>query len=62
MGAVIKAWKENIIEPILIGDKEGIQNICEANNYDITGIRIIHEPDTEKSVEMAVRMVSSQTG
>ena len=28
LGAVIKAWKENIIEPILIGDKEGILNIC----------------------------------
>ena len=60
LGAVIKAWKDNIIEPILIGDKEGIQNICASNNYDITGLRIIHEPDTEMSVEMAVRMVSSK--
>ncbi len=60
LGAVIKAWRENIIEPILIGDKEEIQNICLANNYDITGVRIVHEPDTEKSVEMAVRMVSSK--
>jgi phosphate butyryltransferase len=60
LGAVVKAWKENIIEPILIGDKEGIQNICALNNYDITGLRIIHEPDTDKSVEMAVRMVSSK--
>jgi phosphate butyryltransferase len=60
LGAVVKAWQENIIEPILIGDKEGIQNICASNNYDITGLRIIHEPDTEKSVEMAVRMVSSK--
>ena len=39
LGAVVKAWKENIIEPILIGDKEGIQNICAANNYDITGLQ-----------------------
>lgn len=60
LGAVIRAWKDNIIEPILIGDKEGIQNICASNNYDITGIRIIHEPDTEMSVEMAVKMVSSK--
>ena len=60
LGAVIKAWKENIIEPILIGDKEGIQNICISHNYDITGLRIIHEPDTEKSVEMAVRMANSK--
>ncbi len=60
LGAVVKAWKENIIEPILIGDKEGIQIICASNNYSITGLRIIHEPDTEKSVEMAVRLVSSK--
>ena len=60
LGAVVRAWKNNIIEPILIGDKEGIQNICALNNYNITGVKIIHEPDTEKSVEMAVRMVSSK--
>src|SRR5674476_189401 len=60
LGAVVRAWKDNIIEPILIGDKEGIQNICASNNYNITGLRIIHEPDTEMSVEMAVRMVSSK--
>ncbi|MDO9339235.1 MAG: bifunctional enoyl-CoA hydratase/phosphate acetyltransferase [Bacteroidales bacterium] len=60
LGAVVRAWKDNIIEPILIGDKEGIQNICVSNNYDITGLRIIHEPDTEMSVEMAIKMVSSK--
>lgn len=60
LGAVVKAWKENIVEPILIGDKESIQNISASNNYDIEGLRIVHEPDPEKSVEMAVRMVSSK--
>jgi phosphate butyryltransferase len=60
LGAVVKAWKDNIIEPIFIGDKEEIQNICTSNNYNITGLRIIHEPETEKSVEMAVRMVSNK--
>jgi len=62
LGAVIQAWKDDIVEPILIGDKEGIQNICTANNYDITGLRIIHEPDLQMSVEMSVKMVSSQQG
>jgi len=60
LGAVIRAWNDNIIEPILIGDKEGIQKICAINNYDISGILIIHEPDTEMSVELAVKMVSSK--
>jgi phosphate butyryltransferase len=60
LGAIIKAWKDNIIEPILVGDKDGIESICKSYNYDITGVRIIHEPDTEKSVETAVKMVSSK--
>jgi phosphate butyryltransferase len=60
LGAVIRAWKDNVIEPILIGDKEGIQNICASNNYDITGVRIIHEPDMDMAVEMSVKMVSNK--
>jgi phosphate butyryltransferase len=60
LGAVIRAWKDKIIEPILVGDKESIQNICSANNYDIEGVRIIHEPDMEMAVEMSVRMVNNK--
>lgn len=59
LGAVLKAWHNNIIDPILIGDKGIIENICESNNYEISGLTIIHEPDTEKSVVMAVKMASS---
>ncbi|TFG44190.1 MAG: bifunctional enoyl-CoA hydratase/phosphate acetyltransferase [Bacteroidia bacterium] len=58
--AVLRAWRDEIIEPIFIGDKEGIQNICSENGYDITGLRIIHEPEIDKSVEMSVKMLSSK--
>jgi phosphate butyryltransferase len=58
--AVLRAWKDEIIEPIFIGDTEGIQTLCSENGYDITGLRIIHEPEIEKSVEMAVKMLSSK--
>ncbi len=60
LSAVLRAWKDDIIEPILIGDKEAIQIICTEYNYDITGLRIIHEPVIEMSVEMAVKMLSSK--
>ena len=60
LGAVIKAWKENIIVPVLVGDEAGIKNICASNNYDITGITIINEPSIEKSVETAVKMVHNK--
>jgi phosphate butyryltransferase len=60
LGAVIRAWKDDIVEPILVGNKESIQNICDSNNYDITGLRIIHEPDIGAAVEMSVKMASSK--
>jgi phosphate butyryltransferase len=60
LSAVLRAAKDGVIEPILIGDKESIQNISMSNGYDITGWRIIHEPDMDKAVEMAVKMVSSK--
>lgn len=60
LGAVIKAWKENIVEPILVGDVESIHNICSSSNYDISGLRIIHEPDVQKSIEMSIKMVSNK--
>ena len=60
LNAVLRAWKDGIIEPILVGDKEIIQNISLSNGYDIVGLRIIHESDTDMSVEMAVKMVSSK--
>jgi len=60
LSAVLRAAQDGIIEPILIGDKELIQNIASANNWDISGFRIIHESNTEVSVEMAVKMVSSK--
>jgi phosphate butyryltransferase len=60
LSAVLRAWKDEIIEPIFIGDKEEIQNICSEYGYDIMGLRIIHEPEIDKSVEMAVKMLSSK--
>lgn len=60
LGAVLKAWHENIVDPILVGDTDSIQKICSANNYDISGLRIIHEPDLVKSVEMSVKLVNSR--
>jgi phosphate butyryltransferase len=60
LGAVVDAWHDKIIEPILIGNKEEILSICFTNEYDISGLTIIHEPDMEKSVALAVRMAHSR--
>jgi phosphate butyryltransferase len=60
LSAVLRAWKDGIVEPILIGDKVAIQNISISNGYDISTLRIIHEANTEMAVEMAVKLVSSK--
>jgi phosphate butyryltransferase len=60
LGAVLKAWKEKIIIPILVGDEAAIHKICEESNFDISGLTIINEIHPEKSVEIAVKMVSSK--
>jgi phosphate butyryltransferase len=62
LGAVIRAWKENIIVPILVGDEEGIRKICADYNYDITGITIINEVNQQMAVETAVKMVHRGEG
>lgn len=60
MGAVLRATQENLIEPILVGDQAEIERICEANNYDVSSLEIINEPDPEKATEISVRMASSR--
>jgi phosphate butyryltransferase len=60
LSAVLRAAADGVVEPILIGDKEMIQNIALSNEFNIDGIRIVHEADMNKSVEMAVKMVSSK--
>ncbi len=62
MGAVVKAWKDNVIEPILVGDKESILNISAENNYDISGVSIVHEPDIEIATQLSVKMVNNHQG
>lgn len=59
LSSVLMAARDGFIEPILVGDREAIQRIAAENNMDITGMRVVHEPDTEMAVEIAVRMVRS---
>lgn len=60
LGAVLRASKDGVVIPVLVGDSDGIRNIADANGYDISDIRIIHEPVTEKAVELSVKLASSK--
>ena len=59
LGAVLRAWKDGIIEPILVGDRDAILEIASTYGFDLSGLNIIHEPLTQNAMEAAVRMVSS---
>lgn len=59
LSSVMMAARDGFIEPILVGDREAIQKLAAENNIDLAGTRMVHEPDTEMAVEIAVRMVRS---
>jgi len=59
LASVLMAAHDGFIEPILVGDKDAIHNIAAQNSFDLTGVRVVHEPDSEMAIEIAVRMVRS---
>ncbi|MCC5909330.1 MAG: bifunctional enoyl-CoA hydratase/phosphate acetyltransferase [Clostridiaceae bacterium] len=57
--AVAEAQELNIIEAVLIGDKEKIEMISQEISVDLKGFTIIDIPDLMESALEAVRLVSS---
>ncbi len=58
LSAVVKAYEESIIEPILVGAKKVIDEIALKENLDLSKFEIIDEEDMQKSAEISVRLVS----
>ena len=59
LSSVLRAANDGFIDPILVGKKEEIYNLAAQNNFDLTGVRVVHEPDSEMAIEIAVRMIRS---
>ncbi|HEX9860088.1 MAG TPA: bifunctional enoyl-CoA hydratase/phosphate acetyltransferase [Nitrospirota bacterium] len=55
--AVVIAWKDDLIEPVLVGPEERIRKVAAENGIDITGLRIVNTPHSHASAEEAVRLV-----
>jgi len=55
--AVVTAWKEDLIEPVLVGPEERIRKIAAENDIDISGLRIVNTPHSHASAAEAVRLV-----
>jgi len=60
--AVEKVYKDGLIVPVLVGDKEKIAQYVETNNLDFGDCEIIESSSFEESAEKSVRMVSQGQG
>ncbi len=56
--AVTDAWKEGLVEPILVGNEEEINKIAKEHNIDISGLALINNNDLTESARIAVKLVS----
>lgn len=59
LSAVKKATDIGIAKPILVGDKDKIQNISKEIDFDLTDIQIIDEEDGAMACRLATELVSS---
>jgi len=57
LDAVFEAKKRNIIEPILIGDKNEIKTICNNNAFDLNNIELIHTKDKTEAVKLSIQLI-----
>lgn len=57
LDAAYKAYKQGIIQPILVGYKIEIDALATKHGYNLSGIEIIDELDKQKAVEIAVKLV-----
>jgi len=55
--AVKNAYKENIIVPLLVGNKEEIEKIGREIDFDLSGIEIYDEKNPAKSAVKAVELI-----
>lgn len=55
--AVSKAALKRFIDPVLVGNKLLIKQLANEVEIDVDGYTIIDEPDSQKAVETAVRLV-----
>lgn len=62
LGAICKAAEENLVEPILVGDKREIQSIADRENLNIEAYEIIDVVDLTEAAKTSVKLVSEGKG
>ena len=59
LGAVLKAGKDGLIIPVLIGNRNESEKISGECGYDLAAYTVIDEKNVEEATRIAVQMVSS---
>lgn len=59
LAAVYEAYKEGLVEPILYGDLQIIEQVCKEEKIDINIFKIIPESNDVKCVKLAVAAAAS---
>lgn len=59
LGAVNNAYKNDLVDGILIGDEEKMRAIASGNNVNLSGFTIVNEPDNAQAAALAVKMVKN---
>jgi len=62
IGATSRAAKENLVNVVLVGDKERMKNVSEKENVDLSVFRIIDERNDYKAGVIARDMVVAKEG
>jgi Phosphotransacetylase len=60
MMSVMDAVKENLINPIFIGDEKQIKECASDIKWDISNFKIIHEPNENKTASIAAKLASQK--
>lgn len=60
--AAYQAWKDEIVDIVLVGNKPEIEKIAADKKLDISAIEVIDTPDKAKAVEIAVKLIRDGKG
>src|SRR6056297_25113 len=60
LNAIVNAANQNIVKPVLVGKKDGIEKLAKEENLDISDYRIIDVKRSEKKIsQKAVELVKN---
>ncbi len=60
--AVYKAYREDIIEPVLVGDRDAIQKICTSLKIRFNDVEIVQESNPAEAAKKAVQLIHQGKG